>query len=74
MLIATCQKAEKECDDALEMHKDLEKQLLESNRCQLLALEARSHTFESDKFILKSGHATMLKKREEELLVDMTAK
>ena len=72
MLIAKCQKSETECDDIRTMYKDMEKQL-DSVRRQLLALEARSQTFESDRFMLKSDHAVMLKTREEELLADMKA-
>ena len=72
MLVAKCRKAEKECDDTRTMYKDLKRQL-ESVRRQLLALEARSQTFESDNFILHSDHAAMLKQREEELLADMQA-
>ena len=72
VLIAKCQKVEKERDDIRTMYKDVEKQL-GSVRRQLLAPEARSHTFQSDKFIRQSDHAAMLKKREEELLADMKA-
>ena len=61
VLVTKCQKAEKEREELRASLKTTESQL-DSVRRQLVAMEVRSQTFESDKFILKRDRAMMLKR------------
>ena len=70
IFVTKCHKAAKERDEVRTLLAESEKQLGLVRR-QIMALKIRGSALETGKFILKSDHAMIFKKRQEELLADM---